>query len=221
MDTVYVIRLVVGLAMTVAALAVSGRRAYWLYRLIRSGQPAATARTSSASACARSWWRSSGSASCCKWSVPGVAHFFMFWAFVILATVYLEAYGALFDPGLRRSRSIGHWPVLGFLQDFIAVLALVSARRLRGDPAPQRARAARRGRRGSTARTRRRLAHPVHDLQRHLDDVPVPRRALGAGQPPLRRTARSLDRRRQPARRPVRRARSRCSRASACCCTSA
>ena len=40
MDTVYVTRLVVGLAMTVAALAVSGRRAFWLYRLIRSGQPA-------------------------------------------------------------------------------------------------------------------------------------------------------------------------------------
>ena len=38
MDTVYVIRLVVGLAMTVAALAVSGRRAFWLYRLIRTGQ---------------------------------------------------------------------------------------------------------------------------------------------------------------------------------------
>ncbi len=40
MDTVYVIRLVVGLAMTVAALAVSGRRAHWLYRLIRTGQRA-------------------------------------------------------------------------------------------------------------------------------------------------------------------------------------
>ena len=32
--------LVIGLAMTVLALAVSGRRAYWLYTLIRSGQPA-------------------------------------------------------------------------------------------------------------------------------------------------------------------------------------
>ena len=30
-----------------------------------------------------------------KWSVPGAAHFFVFWAFIILATVYLEAYGSL------------------------------------------------------------------------------------------------------------------------------
>ena len=28
-----------------------------------------------------------------KWSLPGAAHFFVFWAFLILATVYLEAYG--------------------------------------------------------------------------------------------------------------------------------
>ena len=35
-----VVRLVIGLAMTALALAVSGRRAWWLYTLIRSGQPA-------------------------------------------------------------------------------------------------------------------------------------------------------------------------------------
>ena len=30
-----------------------------------------------------------------KWSIPGAAHFFVFWAFLILGTVYLEAYGIL------------------------------------------------------------------------------------------------------------------------------
>ena len=44
-----------------------------------------------------------------KWSVPGAAHFFVFWAFLILATVYLEAYGSLlkllFDGGTSRGRA--------------------------------------------------------------------------------------------------------------------
>ena len=34
------VRLILGLVMTVAALAVSGRRAFWLYKLVRSGGPA-------------------------------------------------------------------------------------------------------------------------------------------------------------------------------------
>ena len=34
------VRLILGLVMTVAALAVSGRRAWWLYQLVRSGGPA-------------------------------------------------------------------------------------------------------------------------------------------------------------------------------------
>ena len=86
-----------------------------------------------------------------KWSVPGAAHFFVMWAFFILATVYLEAYGSLlkllfdggsFEEGEHLSWAIplvGTWPILGFLQDFIAVMALVGlavfwAIRLRNQP---------------------------------------------------------------------------------------
>ena len=47
----------------------------------------------------------------------------MFWAFLILGTVYVEAYGALFNDDFAIP-VIGHWPVLGFLQDFIALMAL-------------------------------------------------------------------------------------------------
>ena len=39
-----------------------------------------------------------------KWSVPGAAHFFVFWAFLILGTVYLEAYG---DPAVPQP-GVGH-----------------------------------------------------------------------------------------------------------------
>ena len=125
MDTVYVIRLVVGLAMTVAALAVSGRRAHWLYRLIRTGQRADDRKDQLGERLRAQVVEVFGQRKLLRWSVPGLAHLFTFWAFVILASVYLEAYGALFDPGFHIPL-IGRWPVLGFLQDTIAVLALVS-----------------------------------------------------------------------------------------------
>ncbi len=120
-----VFRLVLGLVMTVAALAVSGRRAWWLYRLIRSGQPADD-RTQQLGARLRAQVvEVFGQRTLLRWSIPGLAHLFTFWAFVILASVYLEAYGALFDPDFHIPL-IGRWPLLGFLQDTIAVLALIS-----------------------------------------------------------------------------------------------
>ena len=81
-----------------------------------------------------------------KWSVPGAAHFFVFWAFVILATVYLEAYGSLISLLFGADQLdwaipvVGHWAVLGFLQDFIAMMAFFGHPHLRLDPAAERTR---------------------------------------------------------------------------------
>src|SRR4051794_20503802 len=114
--------------MTAVVLVFAGRRAWFLYSLIKSGQPApdrvegVTKRTGLA--VKTQLVEVFGQKKLLKWSVPGAAHFFVFWAFVILASVYLEAYGALFDPGFAIP-FIGHWGVLGFLQDFIAVMALI------------------------------------------------------------------------------------------------
>ncbi|MDT7651248.1 MAG: hypothetical protein QOI36_2654 [Pseudonocardiales bacterium] len=120
-----VVRLVIGLAMTLIAVAVSGRRALWLYTLIKSGQPAHD-RTDGLNQRIRAQFvEVFGQRKLLKWSVPGLAHFFTFWAFVILITVYLEAYGALFQHDFHIPL-IGRWPVLGFLQDFIAAAALIS-----------------------------------------------------------------------------------------------
>ncbi len=99
----------------------------FLYRLITAGQPApgriegVTGRLGAA--VKRQVVEVFGQKKLLKWSVPGAAHFFVFWAFVILASVYLEAYGALFDSSFAIP-VIGHWAVLGFLQDFIALMAL-------------------------------------------------------------------------------------------------
>ncbi|MGH3827234.1 MAG: (Fe-S)-binding protein, partial [Pseudonocardiaceae bacterium] len=56
----------------------------------------------------------------------------------ILITVYIEAYGALFDENFAIPL-IGHWPVLGFGQDVVALTVLVSiitfaVLRVRQDP---------------------------------------------------------------------------------------
>src|ERR1700754_3735441 len=132
-----VVRLVIGLAMTVLALAVSGRRALWLYELVSSGQPAHGRLAQLNERIKAQFVEVFGQRKLLRWSVPGLAHFFTFWAFVILITVYIEAYGALFDHDFHIPL-IGRWPVLGFLQDFIASAALISIAVLRIRNAPER-----------------------------------------------------------------------------------
>ena len=140
------VRLAIGLLMTVAALAVAGRRVYWLYRLLRSGQPAPgrldgigrRARTQLAEVF--------GQRKLLQWSVPGAAHFFTFWGFIILAATIVEAYGALFDRDFAIPL-VGHWAVLGFFEDFfgvavLAALVVFTVIRLRNAP-ERRARASR------------------------------------------------------------------------------
>jgi Fe-S oxidoreductase len=134
--------LILGLAMTAIALPIAGRRVWVLYRLITSGQPA-PGRVEGVShrlgqAVRTQLVKVLGQQKLLKWSVPGVAHFFVFWAFLILASVYLEAYGTLFDSDFHIP-VVGTWPVLGFAQDFIALMALLGIVafgiiRLREDP---------------------------------------------------------------------------------------
>ena len=138
-----IVRLVLGLAMTLAAGLVAGRRVLWLYRLGRTGQPAPdrveNVRSRLSQAVRTELVEVFGQRKLLKWTVPGAAHFVVFWAFVILASVYLEAYGVLFDEDFAIPL-VGHWAVLGFAQDLIALLALVgivtfAVIRLRNSPA--------------------------------------------------------------------------------------
>ncbi|GAY11062.1 (Fe-S)-binding protein [Pseudonocardia sp. N23] len=119
------VRLVIGLVITVAAVAIAGRRALQVYKLIESGQPDDDRRDGLGARVRTQFVEVFGQRKLLKWSVPGLAHLFTFWAFVILATVYLEAYGALFDADFHIPW-VGRWAVLGFLQDTIAVLCLLS-----------------------------------------------------------------------------------------------
>ncbi len=90
------------------------------------------------------------------------------WGFFILLTVYIEAYGVLFQPDFALP-VIGHWDVLGVLQDFFALavatgIVTFAIIRLRTEPKEYG-----RQSRFYGSHTGARLARPVHDLQRHLD----------------------------------------------------
>jgi Fe-S oxidoreductase len=113
------------LGLTALTLVLAARRVWWLYTLIRSGQPT-HGRTGELGARLRSQLTEVfGQRRLLRWTIPGLAHFFTFWGFVILLTVYIEAYGALFDEHFAIPL-VGHWPALGFGQDLIALAVLVS-----------------------------------------------------------------------------------------------
>src|SRR6202789_3125247 len=132
------IRLVVGLGMTAIVALLAARRVLWLAKLTLSGQPV-SGRTDNVGT--RVWTQISevfGQRRLLKWSIPGVPHFLTMWGFFILATVYVEAYGALFQNNFHIP-IVGRWDALGFLQDFIALAVLAGITtfaiiRLRSEP---------------------------------------------------------------------------------------
>ncbi|BBX19061.1 Fe-S oxidoreductase [Mycolicibacterium duvalii] len=127
MDTQMLIRLIVGLLMTAVVAALAAKRVLWLTKLIRSGQPMSEANNRKDNLGKRITTQVEevfGQTRLLKWSLPGLAHFFTMWGFFILASVYLEAYGLLFDHDFHIPL-IGTWDALGFLQDFFAVAVLL------------------------------------------------------------------------------------------------
>src|SRR5690349_14627357 len=118
-----VLRLVIGLGATVIAMAIAGRRVWWLYRLISAGQPAPGRLTGVGERLRLELTEVIGQKRLLKWSVPGLAHAFTFWGFLILGATILEAYGALFVKNFHIPL-IGTWGALGFIEDFFAVAVL-------------------------------------------------------------------------------------------------
>src|SRR3954470_14809920 len=90
-------RIVLGSVLTVVALAVAGRRVWWLVQLVRSGQPANNRLDNPAGRVETELTEVIGQRKLLKWSIPGVAHAFTFWGFVILGLTIIEAWGALYD----------------------------------------------------------------------------------------------------------------------------
>src|SRR5215469_2345135 len=137
-----ILRMVVGLVLTVAAFAIAGRRLWWLKRLAFSGQPAPErieyARAHAGTELKTQLTEVIGQRKLLKWSVPGAAHAATFWGFIILLLTIIEAYGSLFSRTFAIP-GIGHWAFIGFIEDLFAVgvlfgLATFTVIRLRNDP---------------------------------------------------------------------------------------
>ena len=119
-------RLIIGLLATLVVLAFAAKRVLWLTKLISSGQKVGDERGRKDHLVQRFLNQNKevfAQSKLLKWSIPGIAHFFTMWGFFVLATVYLEAYGVLFNPEFHIP-FVGRWAVLGFLQDFFAVAVL-------------------------------------------------------------------------------------------------
>ena len=137
-----VLRMTVGLALTAIALAVAGRRLWWLKRLAFSGQPApervAAVRAHPGRDVETQATEVIGQRKLLKWSVPGAAHAATFWGFIVLLLTIIEAYGNLFSRTFAIP-GIGHWAFIGFIEDLFAVGVLVGIAtftviRLRNNP---------------------------------------------------------------------------------------
>ncbi len=119
-----VLRMTVGLVLTVVVLAIVGRRLWWLKRLAFSGQPApervAAVREHPGRDVETQATEVIGQRKLLKWTVPGVAHALTFWGFIVLLLTIIEAYGDLFSRTFAIP-GIGHWPAIGFLEDLFAV----------------------------------------------------------------------------------------------------
>jgi Fe-S oxidoreductase len=119
-----VLRMIVGLVLTAAALAIAGQRVWWLKRLAFTGQPAperlAYAREHPGTDAEAQLTEVIGQRKLLKWTVPGMAHAATFWGFIVLLLTIIEAYGALFSRTFSIP-GIGQWAAIGFIEDLFAV----------------------------------------------------------------------------------------------------
>jgi Fe-S oxidoreductase len=137
-----VLRMTVGLVVTVVAFAIAGRRLWWLARLAGSGQPAPerveAVRSHPGRDAAVEATEVIGQRKLLKWTVPGVAHALTFWGFTVLLLTIIESYGDLFSRTFAIPW-IGRWAFTGFVEDLFAVAVLAglitfAVIRLRSDP---------------------------------------------------------------------------------------
>src|ERR1700744_3330747 len=114
---------IVGLGLTVVAMAVAGRRFWWLKRLAFTGQPAPErleyARRHPGREAETQLTEVVGQRKLLKWTVPGMAHAATFWGFIVLLLTIIEAYGALFSRTFSIP-GIGRWPAIRFIEDLFA-----------------------------------------------------------------------------------------------------
>ena len=132
------IRIGVGVGATVLVVALAALRLRHLWQTVRAGANPAGPRRSSGDALASVATEVVGQRRLLRWLLPGVAHFLVFYGFIVLALTIVEAWGALFNPEYAIP-VIGRWPAVAFAEDAFTVaiataLVLFSGLRIRQSP---------------------------------------------------------------------------------------
>ena len=124
METLDVVRILLGTAIIVVAAVFATRRILFLQRMIRSGQPA-VGRTSHVGKRAElEGTQVLGQKKLLQWAVPGIAHVFAFWGFLVLGITVVEALGEVYIENFWFP-IIGKWPIVLFLEDLFVILVFV------------------------------------------------------------------------------------------------
>jgi len=124
-ETNLTFRLVVGVLITLVALALAAWRANRIQQVVRSGQPAVGRTDEKGIRLQNELVEVLGQKKLLKWSPSGPAHFVTFWGFIILGLTIIEGFGALFDPNFHIP-IIGTWPIIGFMEDLFGLLVLIA-----------------------------------------------------------------------------------------------
>ena len=111
------------------AIAVGGffalRRLWVLFRLVRIARPMPDRTTDLGPRIRAMFTVVLGQSKILRWNTSGVLHAFIFWAFLVLQSQSLEAFGEVFDPDFHIPL-VGRWEVLGFLQDVFSALTILA-----------------------------------------------------------------------------------------------
>jgi Fe-S oxidoreductase len=118
------LRLGVGLAISIVLLGFSAKRLWFLISLVRSGQPAVGRTAERKKRVTAEVTEVLGQKKLLAWTIPGIAHVFAFWGFLVLGLTIVEAFGALFNPEFAVP-VIGRMPIVGFIEDLFGVLVVV------------------------------------------------------------------------------------------------
>jgi Fe-S oxidoreductase len=148
-DTLLLLIRIVGAVALVAVVGtLAARRIAFLYGLVRRARPQPERVTRDAIVGNLKYLVTKvlGQKKLLRWTLPGLAHFFVFWAFIIIQTTVLEAALEVIDPSLHipflnaiAIAGVTAYDILGFTQDSFMILTTVgitvfAAMRLNLDP---------------------------------------------------------------------------------------
>ena len=124
METLDVVRIVLGTAIIVVAAIFATRRILFLQGMIRSGQPA-VGRTSHVGKRAElEGTQVLGQKKLLQWAIPGIAHVFAFWGFLVLGITVVEAIAEVYIENFWFP-VIGTWPIVLFFEDLFVLLVFL------------------------------------------------------------------------------------------------